>query len=298
MGDRRLSTDGCDEVGGRVSVVLPTLDEAGNIDRALSEILAEGRKASLDLEVIVVDDGSADGTRERVRGWESRDPRVRLLARDGERGLAQAVLAGTAAATGEVVVVMDADLSHPPEAAPLLAKAVLGGACAMAIGSRYVPGGATPGWPLKRRIISRGAAALAGLLVDARDPCSGFFAVRRATLLEAGRGARGFKIGLEVLARLTPDARILEVPITFRDRPHGASKLGAGVAWAFVKQLVGLAGGAVSRGNAFRFALVGSLGLALDLAVFGMLHWAGLSLGTSHLASFAVATVTNYLLNA
>jgi dolichol-phosphate mannosyltransferase len=230
MGDSRfLSTGRHDEVGRRVSVVLPTLDEAENIDRVLSEIIAAGEKASLDLEVIVVDDGSADGTRERVRAWESRDPRVRLLAREGERGLAQAVLAGSAAATGEVVVVMDADLSHPPEVVPVLAEAVLGKACAMAIGSRYLPGGSTPGWPLKRRLFSRGAAALAGLLVDARDPCSGFFATRRATLLAAGREARGFKIGLEVLAGLTPDARILEVPITFRDRAHGASKLGAGV---------------------------------------------------------------------
>src|SRR5262245_38615956 len=157
----------------RVSVILPTLDEAENIDVILADVLKACDEASLDVEVFVVDDGSADGTRECVRLWESKDHRVHLLAREGERGLAGAVLAGARFASGDVVVVMDADLSHPAEAVPALARPVLQGTCDMVIGSRYVSGGATPGWPLSRRLLSRSAAVLAGLLVDVSDPCSG-----------------------------------------------------------------------------------------------------------------------------
>jgi len=192
---------------GRVTVILPTLDEVENIDGAVAAVLKACDKASLDLEVLVVDDASTDGTRERVRAWESEDRRVHLLVRQGERGLAGAVLAGARFASGDVVVVMDADLSHPAEGVPALVSPVLEDACDMVIGSRYVPGGATPGWSWGRRVLSRGAAALARLLVDARDPCSGFFAVRRETLLEAGKAPGGFKIVLELLALPSPPWR-------------------------------------------------------------------------------------------
>src|SRR4030095_8119309 len=110
-----------------------------------------------------------DGPAERVRAWEDRGP-IRLLGGPGSRGLSGAIVHGAEAARGEVVVVMDADLSHPPEAIPALVAPVLEGACDMALGSRYVRSGTTPGWPLFRRIISRGGAALAWLVSEARDP--------------------------------------------------------------------------------------------------------------------------------
>jgi len=278
-------------------VIVPTLDEAENIDETVAAVLREGDRASLDLELVVVDDGSTDGTRERVKQWESKDSRVRLISRDGERGLSGAVLAGARAASGGVIVVMDADLSHPAAALPALSRAILEDGYDMAIGSRYIPGGGTPSWPWKRRILSKLAAALGRRLVDAHDPGSGFFAIRRETLLETGKAARGFKIGLEILARLGPGARIKEVPIAFRDRTRGSSKLGAGVALTYLEQLVSLAGGAVSGGNALRFVVVSLLGLLLDLSFFRGFLRGGFSLEVAHMGSFAAASAAGYLLH-
>lgn len=229
------------EAARTVSILVPALNEAPNVEPLLRAILEEGRASSLALEVIVIDDGSTDGTRERVRQWEKDHP-VRLLAREKERGLAGAVLAGARLAVGEVVAVMDADLSHPPEKISELVRPVLDASYDMVIGSRYVPGGSTPGWPLSRRIVSRGAAVLAWPLTRVRDPLSGFFAVRRDVFLEAGKEASGFKVGLEVLVRGGSSLRVLEVPITFRDRAYGKSKLGSRVLGVYLVQLVTLAG--------------------------------------------------------
>ena len=283
---------------GRVTVILPTRDEVHNIDEVVARVLEEGDRASLDVEVLVVDDTSTDGTRERVRGWESRDARVRLLARDAERGLAGAVLAGARFASGEVIVVMDADLSHPASAVAALARPVLDGACDMAIGSRYIPGGATPGWPFSRRLISRTAATLARLLVDVRDPCSGFFAVRKQTLLEARKAPGGFKIGLEILARSQPGQRVEDIPITFRTRAHGASKLDARVVLSYLAQLVDLVGAGPSGREASGFALAAGLGFLLDIAIFHALLAEGAPLALAHLTSFAAAISATCLLGA
>jgi dolichol-phosphate mannosyltransferase len=280
---------------GVVSAILPTLNEAENIDEVLAAVLDGAREAALEIEVLVVDDGSTDGTRDRVRAWGLREPRVRLLAREGERDLSGAIYRGAEAAAGDVVVVMDADLSHPTEEFPALAQAVLAGQCDMAIGSRYVPGGATPGWPIRRRALSRGAAALARLLVAARDPCSGFFAVRKDVLLATGKSSEGFKMGLEILASAGPALRILEVPITFRDRTRGQSKLGARALLAYVRQLARLAGGAMSKDGFPRLGLMAVAGFLADVAVLGGLLRGGDTLQAAQVVSFGVATAVCYL---
>lgn len=279
----------------RVSVIVPTLNEIENIDPLISAILAEADSLP-DFEILVADGGSTDGTVERVQAWSADDP-VRLIASTGRGGLAGDVLAAARQAIGDVVVVMDADFSHPPARIPDLVRPIMAETSDMVVGSRYVPGGETPDWPLPRYLLSRLGGILAWPLTDLRDPMSGFFAVRRDRLLAVDPNAAGFKIGLEVIAEGGDALRLTEVPITFRDRIRGESKIGPLQMLAYIRRLMVLAGGAVSASNAARFATVGLLGLGIDFLVFQVLFLSEVGLVTAHVASFAVATIANYLLN-
>lgn len=280
-----------------VSVIIPTLNEGKNIDHLLSRVLESCSSKSYDLEVIVVDDGSTDGTREAVKKRQS-DRRVRLICREGRKGLSSAIVEGAQSAKGAVVVVMDADFSHPPEAVPELVAPVLAGTHDIAIGSRYVPGGSTPGWSLLRLVASRFATLLAWPFTDVHDPMSGFFAVRKERLACLQKEVQGFKIGLELLATGGESLRAVEIPIEFHDRQCGQSKLGGRIILQYLRQLLVLAGGNVSVSSGTRFILVGLLGLLTDFLIFQFLLSKGVSLGAAHTASFFAATIINYIFNA
>lgn len=179
----------------------------------------------MSFEMLIVDDNSADGTValcERL----SRDYPVRLLVRTEERGLSSAVVHGLNHAKGSVLLVMDADLSHPPEKVPELVAAVLEQQGDFVIGSRYVPGGSTDDeWGLFRWLNSRVATWLARGLTSSRDPMAGFFALSRQTWENAEQlSPIGYKIGLELIVKCGCRS-VAEVPIHFRDRVHGESKL-------------------------------------------------------------------------
>ncbi len=176
-------------------------------------------------EIVFVDDASTDETRARILSWRGR-PSARLLARDaGERGLAGAILAGARSTSAEILVVMDADLSHPPDKIDELLAPVRNGRADMVIGSRYVAGGTTPGWPRWRRVISRAASAVAFPLTGVHDSMCGFFAVRRDLLLRFAANASGFKIAFETIVRGRKELRVEEIPIVFHDRVRGESKM-------------------------------------------------------------------------
>ncbi|HEV3409098.1 MAG TPA: polyprenol monophosphomannose synthase [Chthoniobacterales bacterium] len=218
------------QLSHRISVVVPTLNEADNIAPLIEQIAAAAPDYA---EIVIVDDGSDDGTPERVRELAERC-RVNLIQRDKPAlGLAGAVIAGARAAHGEIVVVMDADLSHPPDQIPNLVQPLREGRADMVIGSRYVRGGTTPGWPLARKIMSRLAAAAAYPLTGVHDSMCGFFAIRRNRLLELAPKATGFKIAFEAIARGHGSLRILEIPIAFRDRARGVSKMTLRIATLF-----------------------------------------------------------------
>ncbi|MBI4563932.1 MAG: glycosyltransferase family 39 protein [Planctomycetes bacterium] len=219
-----------------VTVVVPTLNEAGNIEPLVHRVAAAFGDR-WDWEILFVDDDSADGTAAEVERLAAAYP-VRALIRKGERGLGSAVLKGFVASQSPIVAVMDADLSHPPEALPGLVEAVEGG-CEVAIGSRYVSGGGTGGWSRLRWAMSRGATFLARGLTRARDPMAGFFCLRRSLVDGISLKVRGFKILLEILARARP-AGVVEIPIRFAPRFKGKSKLGFGATWDYLRQLGGL----------------------------------------------------------
>lgn len=213
-----------------ISLVIPTLNEVENIAPLLARIM---RCEPMPDQIIFVDDGSTDGTRECICSFASSAP-VHLIERDPPAfGLAGAVIAGARAADGDWLVVMDADLSHPPEKIAQLLRPLLEGSADMVIGSRYVAGGSTPGWPVWRKILSRVAAGLAYPLTGVHDSMCGFFAMRRTLLLELAASATGFKIGFEAIAQGGKNLRVLEIPIVFSDRARGLSKMRFGVALRF-----------------------------------------------------------------
>lgn len=181
-----------------------------------------------------MDDGSPDGTADIAERLGQSHP-VRVLRRAGKAGLASAVVAGFAAARGDVLVVIDADLSHPPEVVPALLRAIEDGAD-LAVGSRYVKGGGTKDWPLRRRIVSRTACLLGNALVPIRDSTSGFFALRRPVIEGVKLNPIGFKIGFEVMARGRYRTAV-EVPYVFRDRELGQSKFGQREIFQYLVQL-------------------------------------------------------------
>jgi dolichol-phosphate mannosyltransferase len=223
-----------------VSVVIPALREQANLRRLLPQLFNAFQLAGFVAEVIVVDDESRDGTEELCTGLASTYA-LRLITRRNERGLASAVLYGLREASGDVCVVMDADLSHPPEVVPSLVQAARSPACDLALGSRYIAGGSVePSWGWFRRLNSRVATLLARGLTDACDPMAGFFAIKRSTLSRA-KVLRpvGYKIALELIVRC--DCRhVVEVPIAFKNRKHGNSKLSIAQQWAYIRHLARL----------------------------------------------------------
>src|SRR5436190_14251488 len=209
----------------QISLIIPTINEAENLPNLMAR-LAEALLGR-DWEAIIVDDASTDGT-PAVCETLSKDFPLRLLVRQyPTNGLSGAVLHGMAEAKGEFLVVMDADLQHPPERILALLEVLEKQDADFAVGSRYVDGGSMEErFGLMRRFLSRFATFLARPFAGkVRDPMSGFFALRRETYLRAKRLTPiGYKIGLELMCKCQVKA-VREVPIHFGARTHGQSKL-------------------------------------------------------------------------
>jgi dolichol-phosphate mannosyltransferase len=209
-----------------VSIVVPTYEEAENIPELLSRIDTALKDAGVTYEVVVVDDYSGDGTEYVVERLRAEGYPLRLITRRDQRDLSSAVLRGFYASKGEILVCMDADLSHPPESLPALIGPVEKGQADFVVGSRYVEGGrVAEEWGMLRWLNSKVASFFARPLTRIKDPMSGFFALSRATF---SRGSNfnpvGYKIGLELIVRCEPE-RVLEIPINFAERKRGSSKL-------------------------------------------------------------------------
>lgn len=211
----------------RVAVCIPTYNEADNIEAMTAAVTAHGYRA------LVIDDASPDGTGRLADRVATENALVSVLHRREKAGLGPAYAAGFASAIvagAEVVCEIDCDFSHDPADLPRLVAAVASGADVV-IGSRYVPGGATPGWSPVRRFISRGGNTYSRLALgfDVRDATGGFraFDVDAIRRLDPGScGASGYAFQVEMTYRAArAGMRIVEVPIVFRERVHGESKM-------------------------------------------------------------------------
>lgn len=248
-----------------LSIIIPTYNEAENLETLLAQVFQVLRDAEMDGEVIVVDDDSPDRTWELAKGLMDRYDGLQVIRRTKDKGLSTAVLAGFSAASSDRMMVMDADLSHPPKLIPDLYHAL--DTADISVGSRYVEGGGVKNWPLKRKIISKGATYIAKVLTHVKDPMSGFFALRKQVLDGAELSPKGYKILLEILVRGRYE-KVKEVPFVFEDRRSGESKLSSGVCMKYVSHTWSLFKVAqTTRAQLARFCIVGGLGILVNLAV-------------------------------
>jgi dolichol-phosphate mannosyltransferase len=216
-------------------MIVPTYNERERIAELVEALFRVCDEGGLALELVIVDDNSPDGTGEVADGLAARH-RVEVIHRSGKLGLGTAVVAGFARASAPVVGVMDADFSHPPALVPRMFATFEATGADIVIASRYVPGGSTPNWPWRRRLLSRTACLLARGITPIRDAASGFFLISRDIARDVNIKAGGFKICLELLIRGGPQS-LVEIPYRFDDREQGASKMSLREAAGYLVQL-------------------------------------------------------------
>lgn len=275
----------------KLSLIIPTWNERENLP-----LLAERVHMALvnqDYELIVVDDDSADGTGEVAEQLRGKYP-IRVLHRKNKKGLSSAIIDGLELADGDKVIVMDADLQHPPELLPDLLQQLE--THHVVVASRHCKGGGIEGWTLKRKFISIVANLLAFPLVpNVNDRTSGYFGFSRDILTGASLNGRGFKIMLEVLVR-GKGREVTEVPLTFVDRRYGKSKFSLKQVKDYLIQLVALY--FHKYGTFAKFCAVGASGVLIHFAVlYSFTEFIGLHYLLSAVIAVLMASTNNYILN-
>ena len=228
-------------------VVIPTYDEKENVRKMAEAVLSlpieqSNNPSNRTIELLFVDDNSPDGTGDVIEEMRKSEPRIHCLHREKKEGLGRAYVAGFAKAIelgADLVIQMDCDFSHNPADILRLIEAAMD--ADMVIGSRYVPGGDTPGWPFKRRLISRAGGIFIRVVMGMpiRDPTGGFKCWRTSTLKKidfASVGSKGYSFQLEMNHRTwKTGCSIKEIPIVFTDRAAGYSKITPGIATESIK---------------------------------------------------------------
>ena len=279
-----------------LSIVVPTYKEAESLPHLIDRLAKLRAEKGLDLEVIIMDDDSRDGSVELVEARN--EPWLRIVVRTTDRGLSPAVLDGLRRARGEFLACMDADLSHPPEALPGMLTKLDEGAD-FVVGSRYARGGTTSDdWGVLRWLNSRVATLLARPLTSVRDPMSGFFVLRRSTF-EGGREFNpiGYKIGLEMIVKCGCE-RVVEVPIHFEDRRFGKSKLTLKQQILYIQHLRRLY--IFKYGvwtQLLQFLVVGGMGTVVNLLALTALLALDVPTRVSVAAAIFVSMCFNFVLN-
>lgn len=282
-----------------VSIVVPTYKEKENISSLFDRIFKVLKTNKISGEIIVVDDNSQDGTEEVVNKYIKNGFPVKLIVRKDERGLASACIEGFKKAQGNILLVMDADLQHPPEKVPELINSIQNGAD-IAIASRFVEGGSTGEFGLGRRIVSKGASGLANLLFkeikNIKDKESGFFAFKKEVIEGVELKPKGYKILLEILI-LGNFEKTVEVGYEFGERNAGESKLGVSTIFSYISHLISLLWVSGKLVKFCKFCIVGLAGVGVNLGVLYLLTNAGMYYMISGAISLEASVLANFFFN-
>lgn len=282
-----------------LAVVIPVLNEAANV-RPLLAALAVAL-ADLSWEAIFVDDGSMDGTIDLIDEIARGDRSVRAIKRIGRTGLASAVLEGAMSSAAPVVAVIDGDLQHDERLLPYMYDDIADGKADMVVASRYIGGGGAHGLSAGRLRGSLAVTRLTNILLrtGSSDPMSGFFAIRRAELVELCPclSAIGFKIALDILASGRGRLVVTERPLQFRTRQHGESKMDVGVLVDLLTFLIEKTVGRILPTRFILFLMVGSLGLVVHLGLLKAMLAAGQDFRASQSVAVLTAIAFNFTLN-
>jgi len=283
-----------------LSVVIPTLNERDNVSLMIERL--NRALAGVAWEAIFVDDDSADGTADAVRQFAQRQGNIRCVQRLGRRGLASACIEGALASAAPYIAVIDGDLQHDESLLPKMLAKIKSERLDIVVASRHCGDGGVGDWAQSRVRISDFATRLSRIVVkaDLSDPMSGFFIVERSAFAGAMRrlSGQGFKILLDLFASTPRPFAFAEVPLKFRERLHGESKLDTLVAWEYLMLLLQKLIGPAVPVRFLLFALIGGLGVVTHLTVLWTVLYA---VGASFAVAQGVATVTamtgNFLLN-
>jgi dolichol-phosphate mannosyltransferase len=282
-----------------LAVVIPTFNEIANVEAMLDRLALA--LAGISWEVIFVDDNSPDGTSDKVRKFARQNRAVRIVQRIGRRGLSSAAIEGMLASAAPVLAVIDGDLQHDETILPQLYAAVVDGRADIAVGTRYAAGGSTGDWDARRVTLSRIATGLGKTILkaDLSDPMSGFFALRRETLMAAmpTLSGVGFKILLDIVASCPKRPKIAEIPYTFRSREEGESKAGALVASEYLALLADKTIGQFIPLRLLSFLGVGGLGVIVHLSLLGASLRSGFGFLTAEIIAVIGAMTFNFVLN-
>ncbi|MDI6916168.1 MAG: glycosyltransferase family 2 protein [Thermoplasmatales archaeon] len=278
-----------------ISIVIPTYNEKENIEKLIEKIFDACR--NIETEVVVVDDNSPDGTGQVAEKLKEKY-NLHVLIRKNKTGLSSAVLDGFKIAKGDIFGVMDADLSHPPDAIQVMLKPIIDGKADFVIGSRYAKGGNIENWSVKRKIVSKGATFLAKPLTRIDDPMSGFFFLKKEIINHVNLNPKGYKIGLEILVK-GRYRNVIELPYTFRDRKHGKSKLNFKEYKNYLLHLLMLYSYKKSIFHQFfKFCIVGGIGVLVNICVlYSLVEFLYLWYMFAAVVAFVVAVSSNFVLN-
>jgi len=285
----------------RVSIVLPTYNERGNIEPLLAQLLPlNGR---FDLEILVVDDDSADGTAELVRQLAHGEPCLRLIRRVGRAGLASAIKEGLLDATGDLVVVMDSDGQHQPSSVLEALTTLQQGNFDLVIGSRFHAQAQIQGLSGRRETGSTWANKVARASLpryrQLSDYMSGFFALRLDRCLPLIRAVdvNGFKFLYELLAHSRGHLRVCDIPLSFQPRGYGSSKLDVAVLWDFGISILHTLCLRLLPRRAISFGLVGASGFLVQVLVTQLVMLLGVAFAQALPVAVVAAASSNYLVN-